>query len=43
MNVKILNDIDDITLVQAFGRAGRTRKDIYVPVLAPLKSLQKLI
>jgi hypothetical protein len=41
--VKILDDIDPVTLVQAFGRAGRTRKDIYVPVLAPLESLQKLI
>lgn len=41
--VKILDDIDSVTLVQAFGRAGRTRKDIYVPVIAPLESLQKLI
>lgn len=41
--VKILDDIDSVTLVQAFGRAGRTRKDIYVPVVAPLESLKKLI
>lgn len=41
--VKIIDDIDPVTLVQAFGRAGRTRKDIYVPVIAPLESLQKLI
>lgn len=41
--VKIVDDIDPITLVQAFGRAGRTRRDIYVPVIAPLESLRKLI
>lgn len=41
--VKVFDDIDSVTLVQAFGRAGRTRKDIYVPVIAPLESLKRLI
>lgn len=42
-SVKVLENIDEITLVQAFGRAGRTRNDIYVPVSAPLESLKKLL
>ena len=42
-SVKVLENIDEITLVQAFGRAGRTRNDIYVPVSAPLQSLKKLL
>lgn len=41
--VKIIDEIDEVTLVQAFGRAGRARKDIYVPVYAPIESLKNLI
>lgn len=36
-------NVDPITLTQAFGRAGRNRKHIEVPVSAPLESLKKLM
>lgn len=41
--VKIYDDVDPITLVQAFGRAGRDRKYIEVPVFSKINSVKALI
>ena len=41
--VDIIDPVDSVTLVQAFGRAGRNRKHIEVPVIAPLESLRNLM
>ena len=41
--VDIKESVDSVTLVQAFGRAGRNRKHVEVPVIAPLESLKNLV
>lgn len=41
--VEITESVDAVTLVQAFGRAGRNRRHVEVPVIAPLESLRSLV
>ena len=42
-SVVCFEDMDAITTVQAFGRAGRSRDQIEVPVYAPIESCRKLV